>query len=77
MKMEDTVGADGATRRRSSASSKEAASEVDAGAARYLNRELSMLAYMERTAQIGDLPLYDRPTYERTLAVGRFSGGND
>src|SRR4051794_28791300 len=37
--------------------------------------QAAMLAYMERTAEIGDLPLYDRPTYERTLAPGRFSGG--
>jgi enoyl-CoA hydratase len=39
--------------------------------------QAAMLAYMERTDQTGDLPLYDPPTYERTLAAGRFSGGKD
>lgn len=34
--------------------------------------QTAMLAYMERTDEIGDLPLYDRPTYERTLEAGRF-----
>lgn len=32
-----------------------------------------MLAYMERTEQTGDLPLYDKPTYERTIEAGRFA----
>jgi hypothetical protein len=31
-----------------------------------------MLAYMKRTGEIGDLPLYDRPTYEQTLEAGSF-----
>jgi hypothetical protein len=31
-----------------------------------------MLAYMRRTEETGDLPLYDRPTYERTLEAGSF-----
>ena len=39
--------------------------------------QAAMLAYMERTDQTGDLPLYDRTTYERTLAAGRFGGGKD
>ena len=32
----------------------------------------AMLAYMRRTEEIGDLPLYDPPTYERTLEAGSF-----
>ncbi|MGH2973859.1 MAG: enoyl-CoA hydratase/isomerase family protein [Solirubrobacterales bacterium] len=32
----------------------------------------AMLAYMKRTEAMGDLPLYDRPTYERTLEAGSF-----
>ena len=31
-----------------------------------------MLAYMRRTDEIGDLPLYDPPTYEQTLEAGSF-----
>ena len=31
-----------------------------------------MLAYMKRTEETGDLPLYDRPTYEHTLEAGSF-----
>src|SRR3989442_557321 len=45
MKMEDTAGADGATRRRSSATSANAGPKVATVSARYLNRELSMLDY--------------------------------
>ena len=33
-----------------------------------------MLAYMKRTDEMGDLPLYDEPTYEQTLNAGRFGG---
>jgi len=36
--------------------------------------QAAMLAYMARTDQTGDLPLYDRSTYERTLEAGRFGG---
>jgi enoyl-CoA hydratase/carnithine racemase len=32
----------------------------------------AMLAYMARTEQTGDLPLYDPPTYNDTLEAGRF-----
>jgi enoyl-CoA hydratase len=32
----------------------------------------AMLAYMKRTEAMGDLPLYDRPTYEQTLEAGSF-----
>lgn len=32
----------------------------------------AMLAYMRRTDEIGDLPLYDRTTYEQTLEAGSF-----
>jgi enoyl-CoA hydratase len=32
----------------------------------------AMLAYMRRTDEIGDLPLYDPETYEQTLEAGRF-----
>jgi hypothetical protein len=31
-----------------------------------------MLAYMRRTEEIGDLPLYDPPTCEQTLEAGSF-----
>ncbi len=31
-----------------------------------------MLAYMKRTEEMGDLPLYDQPTYDRTLEAGSF-----
>jgi enoyl-CoA hydratase/carnithine racemase len=34
--------------------------------------QAAMLAYMKRTDEMGDLPLYDRPTYERTLEAGSF-----
>jgi enoyl-CoA hydratase len=34
----------------------------------------AMLAYMKRTDEIGDLPLYDQPTYDQTLKAGRFAG---
>src|SRR5438128_1530194 len=75
MKMEDTAGADGATRRRSSASSRDAASEVDAGAARYLNRELSMLDYHSRVlARAEDRSL---PLLERMRFLGHFATGLD
>src|SRR3954462_2431924 len=33
--------------------------------------QTAMLAYMERTGEIGDLPLYDQPTYDKTLKAGR------
>jgi enoyl-CoA hydratase/carnithine racemase len=36
--------------------------------------QAAMLAYMKRTDEMGDLPLYDRPTYEHTLEAGRFGG---
>jgi enoyl-CoA hydratase/carnithine racemase len=36
--------------------------------------QAAMLAYMKRTDETGDLPLYDRPTYEHTLEAGRFGG---
>ena len=32
----------------------------------------AMLAYMRRTEQMGDLPLYDPPTYQQTLEAGSF-----
>jgi enoyl-CoA hydratase/carnithine racemase len=32
----------------------------------------AMLAYMRRTEEMGDLPLYDPPTYEQTLQAGSF-----
>jgi enoyl-CoA hydratase/carnithine racemase len=32
----------------------------------------AMLAYMKRTDETGDLPLYDPPTYEQTLEAGSF-----
>jgi enoyl-CoA hydratase len=32
----------------------------------------AMLAYMKRTEETGDLPLYDPPTYEQTLEAGSF-----
>ena len=34
--------------------------------------QAAMLAYMQRTEELGDLPLYDRPTYEHTLEAGSF-----
>src|SRR3954469_8694230 len=34
--------------------------------------QAAMLAYMRRTDEIGDLPLYDPPTYEQTLEAGSF-----
>src|SRR5437867_7263662 len=34
--------------------------------------QAAMLAYMKRTEEMGDLPLYDRPTYEHTLEAGSF-----
>jgi enoyl-CoA hydratase/carnithine racemase len=34
--------------------------------------QAAMLAYMKRTEEIGDLPLYDPPTYEQTLEAGSF-----
>ena len=34
--------------------------------------QAAMLAYMARTAETGDLPLYDPQTYERTREAGRF-----
>jgi enoyl-CoA hydratase len=34
--------------------------------------QAAMLAYMRRTEEMGDLPLYDRPTYEHTLEAGSF-----
>ncbi len=37
----------------------------------------AMLAYMRRTEEMGDLPLYDQPTYEQTLDDGRFGGQED
>jgi hypothetical protein len=39
---------------------------------RRLGAQTAMLGYMKRTDEIGDLPLYDGPTYERTLEAGRF-----
>jgi enoyl-CoA hydratase len=36
--------------------------------------QTAMLAYMKRTGDIGDLPLYDQPTYDKTLEAGRFAG---
>ena len=36
-----------------------------------------MLAYMRRTEETGDLPLYDQPTYDQTLEAGRFAGEED
>jgi enoyl-CoA hydratase/carnithine racemase len=32
----------------------------------------AMLAYMRRTEEMGDLPLYDPPTYQQTLEAGSF-----
>ena len=37
--------------------------------------QAAMLAYMKRTEETGDLPLYDRPSYEHTLQAGRFGAG--
>src|SRR5438093_629301 len=34
--------------------------------------QAAMLAYMARTAETGDLPLYDPQSYERTREAGRF-----
>ena len=34
----------------------------------------AMLAYMRRTDELGDLPLYHKPSYEQTLKAGRFTG---
>jgi enoyl-CoA hydratase len=34
--------------------------------------QAAMLAYMKRTEEMGDLPLYDRPTYEHTREAGSF-----
>src|SRR4051794_12941499 len=34
----------------------------------------AMLAYIKRTDDTGDLPLYDAPTYDHTLEAGRFAG---
>src|SRR3954462_11058515 len=34
--------------------------------------QAAMLAYMQRTEETGDLPLYDQTTYDDTLAAGRF-----
>ena len=34
--------------------------------------QAAMLAYMKRTDEMGDLPLYDRPTYEQTREAGSF-----
>jgi hypothetical protein len=31
-----------------------------------------MIAYLEQTAAMGDLPLYDRQTYDQTLEAGSF-----
>ena len=36
--------------------------------------QAAMLAYMARTDQTGDLPLYDQPAYQQTLKAGRFGG---
>ncbi len=36
--------------------------------------QAAMLAYMKRSDEMGDLPLYDRATYEQTLEAGRFGG---
>lgn len=36
--------------------------------------QAAMLAYMRRTDEMGDLPLYDQPTYEQTIEAGRFGG---
>src|SRR3954467_2219735 len=36
--------------------------------------QTAMLAYIKRTGEIGDLPLYDQPTYDQTLEAGRFAG---
>ena len=34
--------------------------------------QAAMIAYLEETTTMGDLPLYDRPAYERTVEAGRF-----
>jgi enoyl-CoA hydratase len=36
--------------------------------------QAAMLAYIEETGETGDLPLYDRRTYEQTLEAGHFGG---
>jgi enoyl-CoA hydratase/carnithine racemase len=36
----------------------------------------AMLAYMRRTEETGDLPLYDQPTYDQTLEAGSFGRVN-
>jgi enoyl-CoA hydratase len=35
--------------------------------------QAAMLAYIARTEEMGDLPLYDPQTYEQTLEAGRFN----
>jgi enoyl-CoA hydratase len=37
-----------------------------------LGAQAAMLAYIARTQETGDLPLYDPPTYEQTLEAGSF-----
>jgi enoyl-CoA hydratase/carnithine racemase len=39
--------------------------------------QAAMLAYLARTDQTGDLPLYDRPTYQQTLRAGRFGANQE
>jgi len=39
--------------------------------------QAAMLAYMDRTDQTGDLPLYDGPTYEQTAVAGRFGDAQE
>jgi enoyl-CoA hydratase/carnithine racemase len=34
--------------------------------------QAAMLAYMQRSEEMGDLPLYDQPTYDHTLEAGSF-----
>jgi enoyl-CoA hydratase/carnithine racemase len=39
--------------------------------------QAAMLAYLARTDQTGDLPLYDRPTYQQTLRAGRLGANQE
>src|SRR2546425_12241219 len=75
MKMEDIAAADTATRRRPSGTSGLGTPKVEAVAARYLNRELSMLDYHSRVlARAEDRGL---PLLERMRFLGHFATGLD
>ncbi|WP_338202745.1 polyphosphate kinase 1 [Candidatus Nephthysia bennettiae] len=73
--MEDTVGADTASGRGSPATSGEKGPKVEAVAARYLNRELSMLDYQARVLARAEDQLL--PLLERMRFLGHFATGLD